>query len=209
VIPNIEQLAERYLAGASLKQLSDETGHDRGVIGRRFERLGVQLRGLSDAERIKWSRMSPAHRSAQVKAAHDAVRGMRRTDAELATRAVTRYLRRQHVGHHVESLAAELAARGLHGRLEWPAGKYNLDLAIHRCRIAVEISCGGGNQHRRTRFAQRTQDVLDAGWSVLLVEAARMRRPFDVAAVGQQVPAGPRDQRLDWVVTERRATEIS
>src|SRR5262245_21929879 len=65
-----EELARRYLAGESEKALAEFLGTNRGIVRRRLLDMGITPRGRSDAERIKWGRMTDAQRRRQVSAAH-------------------------------------------------------------------------------------------------------------------------------------------
>src|SRR6516162_5494641 len=50
----IKELIQRYLAGQSLKQISDNTGIERNVLRKLMISNGVAVRGRSAAERTKW-----------------------------------------------------------------------------------------------------------------------------------------------------------
>ena len=56
-LANPRDLIGRYLAGASVKQLSDETSVSRPALTRLLREHDVPLRGRSAAERVKWTRI--------------------------------------------------------------------------------------------------------------------------------------------------------
>lgn len=76
IVPNLNDLVRRYESGESLKSISDETQIGRGVLGRRFRQAGVDLRGRSEAERLKWQTIKedPAMVRRQTRAASESVR---------------------------------------------------------------------------------------------------------------------------------------
>lgn len=165
-----------------MKQIAGEAGVSRTAMGRAFAGVGVEIRGRSDAERLKWAGMDSEKRAAQVAAAHVAARGRVDTLASKLARAKTRYERLLHRGHMEDAIGRELQALG--HRIDWqlPVGPYNVDIAIHGCRIAVEVSCGGGKASRRSLLPKRTQHIVDAGWTVIFVEAARGGRAPSLVA---------------------------
>ncbi len=169
-------LIERYLAGESLKALADAYGLARGGIHRSgpakgkpfgLARLliesGVALRGRSDAERLKWSRMTDAQRARQGRAAHRA----RCSPDEIA-------------------LVLALNELGVCVKHQAEVGPYNLDLALHGLPVAVEL------QYRwplktgaAPAYRQRFKDILDRGYLLLYV-AGPLTAP---AAVAEEVVA--------------------
>ncbi len=52
--PNIDDLVARYASGVSLKQLAEEVGCSRAPLSRALSKRGVVLRGMSEAERLRW-----------------------------------------------------------------------------------------------------------------------------------------------------------
>lgn len=174
-IPNLDDLILNYAAGASLKRISDITGISRTALGRAFRERGVELRGQSDSERLKWAAMDVDARQRQVAAAHAAARGrVDRLSTKLA-RAKTRYERLLHRGHLEDDVGSALRRMGHQVDWQFPVGPYNVDVVMHECSIAVEISCGGGKATRRALAPKRTKYIVDAGWTVIFVEAPKRR----------------------------------
>jgi len=137
-------------------------------------------RGQSEAERAKWDRMTPEQRAAQTVAANEAARGRKHTWAERRKTALTR--QRSGIGIvPVETmLAKKLRRAGLDVTQQLAVGIYNVDVAIHEPRVAVEIF--GGHWHaygrHKRRFLKRTEYLLDQGWSVLIIWVDGRRYPF-------------------------------
>ncbi len=188
-IPNLDDLIDRYLAGASIKQLSDESGIGRNVLTRRFGLHDVPLRGRSEAERLKW-RSIKTDRSAVVRqcgAAWAARTGNRDPLSRKIARARTAYenLIGARIGAWEPELAAHLSSAGLDVRRQYPIGPYNVDLSLHPSRIAVEVfACKIAGQVSAKR--KRLEYIFDQGWRVVLVWLPKRSAP-DLSAVAEKL----------------------
>lgn len=175
----LNHLVRRYLAGVSVKQLSEEFGVSRGAISLRLARAGVALRGRSDAEKVKWARIKSGPKSAdaitrQCSAAWKAVRGSKRSAESLARAAATMAGRVRGVIPKLEAdLLLLLAARGINARWQHPIGSHNVDLAVDEQRVAVEIQRQWPKSERSTRECSVSSKVIEhllcSGWHVLIV----------------------------------------
>ena len=85
-----DDLVAAYRAGTSLNQLSKDFGHSRDALGRILKIRGIELRGQSDAERLKWAtlKQSPALIERQLGKAWQAARDR---DADLEQRICALY----------------------------------------------------------------------------------------------------------------------
>jgi very-short-patch-repair endonuclease len=193
-IDNLDDLIRRYQGGESLKQLSVEAGVSRGYLTKNgvwcpsglmgaFVSAGVQLRGRSEAERTKWSRMGKAQRSAQVGAAHRARRGSADPEHRRAARARTNHIRLNRAAPVEHPVAAALRLAGVEVAQQFPFGRYNLDMAVERLLVAVEIEdCWSGGNYPGELF-ERTKRLLDGNWCVVFV----LGKLIDPAHVTQQI----------------------
>jgi very-short-patch-repair endonuclease len=189
-VPNLDDLIRRYESGVSLKQISDESGLVRITLMRKFKQRGVELRGQSDAERLKWAglREQPGAIEKQLSAAWTARRGSHDDPSVQVRRAITRMQRLTHRFRHEDDIAAILRARGFPVQQQQAVGPYNLDLALHVPRIAVEIVDAQMVAKRRDVFPKRVKYILDAGWGVLIVSLRTAPR-LDYAAICEQIIA--------------------
>ena len=165
---DIDDLVRTYTDGCSLKKLSDETGIGRGVLLRRFRGLGVKIRGQSEAERLKWSRIKSnrAAVAAQLSAAWTARRGQTDTNAVKRKRSLTRSARALNVGAYERDLMDILTTLGYTIKLQFPIGPYNVDLAHEELAIAIEVINGAGVLHNLS--ADRCDYILDRDWAMLI-----------------------------------------
>ena len=212
-IPNLDDLIRRYKGGESLKKLANEAGVSRG--GKRsangkpfgltgaFVAAGVEMRGRSEAELVKWFYMPEEQRLKQVTAAHKARRGSKDTETTKRSRARTRFLRciASTPAEHV--VADALRLLGFSVRQQTPLGKYNLDLTLDELLVAVEIEDDWSSGNYPTELFDRTKHILDQGWCVVFV----VGKVLDAAHVTQQLLALANALRRDktlygqyWVI---------
>ena len=200
-----DYLVERYLSGVSEKGLADELGITRGPIRRHLLEAGVQPRGRSEAETLRWTQMTSGQRAAQVAAAHAAVLGTKKSPADLAARAI--HKQQNWTGLITPSeatLRQMLDERGLPTVPQQAIGPYNCDLGAFP--VAVEIY--GGNWHWYGRHIARTPErfryLFNRGWHIIAVHVVASR-PLKAAAADYIVafhqqasrnPAAPREYRV-------------
>lgn len=170
--PDLDNLVKCYLAGESTNRLATRHGVARQAIDRCLRTAGVRLRCRSEAELLKWSRMSDDQRAHQVAAAHATSLGHRRSVDFLIARAASQQRRRANISHHEIVLQSMLTKRGLETGQQVAIGPYNCDLAARP--VAVEVF--GGHWHfsgdHLKRMPKRTRYLFDAGWHLLVVVVA-------------------------------------
>ena len=186
---DVDDLVRRYKLGASVKKLAEDCGCARGVVEGRLRERGVVLRGRSEAMCVRMAATPVEERQRIVSKAHDAVRGRVHSEEEKVRRAKTRHELQLGISTYAREL--QLPLEKLCGRvhLEWPVGRYNLDLALDAFPIAVEIH--GGGWHSSGRHAARRTERLEylrrCGWSI--VEVWQIQSGWDPLAVAYQIGA--------------------
>jgi hypothetical protein len=186
-----DDLIERYASGESGLSVA-RSALARGIGGstlsgaraalkRACLARGIHVRDKSEGETLKWSRMSPEGRANQVRAAHDAVRGVKHSWQRQLDHA--RYIESRGILTESEAFLAELLAeRGLTVVPQQAIGPYNCDLGASP--VAVEVL--GGYFHlfgpRLTKYLKRTRYILDAGWHVLMLIDDVRRFPIGPAS---------------------------
>ncbi len=199
---HIDDLVRRYVDGESVKALAESLGISRGPVQAWLTEAGVATRNRSDAMYQRMANTSPEGRAALASAAHDAVRGVKRTAASLETLARSRELK----GFNKRSpgelkLAEMLRAQGLDVVHEKAVGKYNVDLAAGS--VGVEIL--GGSWHRTKPHGERLRYLLDCGWDVIYIWVDPIYHPLGPGAAEyvishfkfrERYPAGTRCYRV-------------
>lgn len=179
-----QAICDAYLAGASENGLSKEHGVTRDVIRRILLRFGVERRSVTGANQLMMSKRTPEENMRNAQAAHDAIRGVRYTAAQvLAGTARGAYVptaeqmceRAQRREGTVTTFATELLyaawlrLRGVEFIQQKAIGPYNCDIAAGQ--VAIEIFGGnwhGGGYHAEM-FAERAQYIIDQGWLLVIV----------------------------------------
>lgn len=161
-----DAIVKAYLAGASEYALSRQYGVSRNVIAKRLLESGIARRDSSDAGKVRASQMTEGERKDQTRAANRASRGRRQPEIEKLRRALTieRVGRPSSAGE--SSLLNMMRKLGEVPVCERAIGKYNVDLAM--LPVAVEV-LGGGWHSIKARHRERTPDILDAGWHLVMV----------------------------------------
>jgi hypothetical protein len=111
--------------------------------------------------------MSKRQRAHQVRAAHDATRGKPCSIEAVKQRARTQQQRVLHASPLETKLADMLRERGIHTVPQQAIGTYNCDLGASP--VAVEVRAAYWDCINSDRFRNRIRNILDAGWSVLIV----------------------------------------
>lgn len=157
----------RYESGESSDMIAGDFGCHGSTIRGRLRRWG-KTRNRSDAKRLHMQRIGPEGRQAITAAAHDAVRGMTRTAADLHARALTK----QNVGQLTGDEARLARYLDQFGDItpQKAVGPYNVDIAVAGS-VAVELF--GGRWHttgaHAARFAERVNYIFDHGWALYIV----------------------------------------
>lgn len=161
-----EDIAAAYRAGESEYSLSLRYKVSRLAIRKRLTELGVEIRGRSEAGKVRARRMTPAERLAQARPSHDALRGTKQPVEALLARAQQRERRGLCDSPGELRLLGDLRNRGLDPTPQKAIGKYNVDLAV--APIAMEV-LGGGWHFAKRHHAVRTPAILNEGWCLLFI----------------------------------------
>lgn len=168
--PSDNIIIDLYLSGISEKAVSDQLKINRRIVRRVLLANRVAVRGRSEAELLKWSKMDTDQRLRQVAAANDAARGRKRSVEERSKGALSRQANPVHnVSSYEHVLGEMLADRGVATVPQLAIGPYNCDLAADP--VAVEV--WGGKWHLGGDHAARTPErfryIMDRGWNILAV----------------------------------------
>lgn len=184
-ISNLDDLIDEYRSGRSLKQLSDKSGIARSTLMRNFRNRSVRIRGRSEAELLKWSNKSRAEIIRQCSAAWSAAKGRKISSREAERRASAREICPSRIGRHERELMRAINDRGLDATLQKAVGPYNLDLALAKPLIAVEVYACYPHSGRREHIAKRSKYLINRGWTVLNV--LMFRGGGEVGTVGDYI----------------------
>lgn len=166
----VESIVADYMDGMSEKAVAEKYGVSRNVITRRLREQGIERRGPQLASALHAATLTPAQHRAKTRSAHDAIRGMERSEEWQCNIARGR----ERVGYGgrtspgTDLLCTALDTRGLEYIREKAIGRYNVDIALSAYPVAVEVL--GGNWHgAKTIHAQRTPYILNRGWHLVFI----------------------------------------
>lgn len=169
VIPNIEALGQRYVEGATLKQLAEESGVCQSAFKRALGLAGFTLRDPSTVSKNRWKSFTAEQRVSILKAGHDSVRGSVQTPEAKAKRALARFKNVSCQFPYEDRVDAILTATGYETVLQQAVGPYNIDVAIPDIKTAVEICRIGPAKFVSSRGPERVRYLIASGWRVILI----------------------------------------
>lgn len=167
----VEQVCSMYQDGKSENAIANHFGVSRNVIRKRITEAGISPRTQSEAEKLKWAQMGEQARANQVKHAHNAVRGMTKSESAKEAMALTRELvKYDHlIGIGEVEFSDLLNDRGIDHVHQKAIKFYNVDFAIGKVAVEFTADCG-----RYTAFnpkeIKRAKHLLECGYHVVAVE---------------------------------------
>jgi very-short-patch-repair endonuclease len=168
---NRNTLVERYIMGDSEKKISNVFGVSRQLIVRELIKRNIKRRSMSESIKLAFSKTTPEFRIKMTEAAHNACRGRKVSSETKIKHAQTIEKNLTNVQAAESDLAKMLTDTGLDVTQQKAIGIYNIDIAINKFSVAVEIFDGGWHLYgsHLARFFERTKYILDQGWSVVIV----------------------------------------
>jgi very-short-patch-repair endonuclease len=187
-IPNLDDLIQMYESGMSMKQLSDNCGIPRISLVRHFRKKGIHIRGNSEAERLKWSKMNPTQRKRQVQKAHEAARLKKHSIETKIKAAKTFYQKCLRVGLF-ESEIFDILKKRYNVSQQFNVGIYNIDIAIHEPPIAIEVQMSNRKTLRSKNGCKRLKYLISKGYFVVFVVSKSEHPPIemDIFSVAEKI----------------------
>ena len=178
----INEIVTLYGNGMSENAISKRFNVSRNVIALRLTQAGIKRRTQSEAETLKWSQMSEEMCKHQVKAAHDKVRGMKRSHENLVNHALS--VQAKGRMSKFEKLFFEAFTKAeIEVVPQYAVDVFNVDFAIPEKKIAIEVD--GGHWHSSPRKIKqdikKTEVLVSLGWTIIRFEVFR-RKIEDVLA---------------------------
>lgn len=193
-------LRKQHEAGLSVIDICALTGlRSHNSIRRKIKAAGGVMRG----NLIRMKREGPEGRQRLTRAAHDAIRGKKKSEGWLLRRAAARV---RVIGIGEEEVLFAIKAAGLNTEAQWPCGRYNIDIAVGDT-VAVEI-CTGPNLSLEGagRIDKRVEYINAAGRCVIYIvvncykpEAITGNLEYIIAFI-QQADRDPATRSKNWVI---------
>lgn len=167
-----EAVVSRYAAGESIKTIATALDASRPRITRILTDAGVQLRGHSDAGKLRAARDPEAARYG-IRAASAANIGRKKSAGHAARIAASKEEAfSQNIGRGETLVYSQLSEAGYQVRRQVAVGRYNLDLAVDNIDIEIHTDRHGPHLDRHGRHS-RVKHLIDAGWQVLYIWCPR------------------------------------
>lgn len=226
-IANLDDLIQRYVAGESIQSLAKIAGVSTPTMTRRIQDAGHRIRTRGEGIRLWWKAASPRDRErhaalcaagqaamdpARRQEIREAVGRKRRGTSNPKTvehgrrEAVSKQNNLSFVRGYEMDVAAALFSRGFAVTPQRALGVYNIDLALEKESVAVEIQRKSWNT-AGPEFRKRTEQILNAGWCLCFVIGYAGKNTVDPAFVADNVSALAEACRRDetlrgqyWVV---------
>jgi hypothetical protein len=207
---NIKEIVDSYHQGIGVKAIADRLGICRQAVNRALLSQGLTPRNRAEQQAARMKRSTPEQRAQWAKAAHDAVRGKKKSFEELCAQALGRQKKATHAAPrsaYEQQLRDMLLSRGIITVPEMAVGPYNVDLAA----LPVAVELHGGGWHRYGAHIRRKKDrfdyILDAGWHIVAVFVHPIWYPLCESAADYVVafieqmrrnPSARREYRVIW-----------
>ena len=166
---DIHQILKLYRSGFSVKKIAEHLGCNRSVIIQRLKENGIIQRNRSESMFLRMEQTSPEERQRLSAAAHNAIRGKKKTIKELRKRAIGKQNIKYSSPIELE-LIKHFRDLGIEVIPQKAIGVYNIDIAFAHAPIAVEVF--GGHWHtvgrHAKRFRKRLDYIIKSGWIFLI-----------------------------------------
>jgi predicted transcriptional regulator len=160
-----------YESGMWKNEIAESTGISEGAVGKYLAKLGIPIaNNRADAMSNRISRMTDDEIAAMTAPAHEAVRGMKRTDADLVKRAKGKERVGKMVGQAEKDLYALLIDMGLSPIPQKAVWKYNIDFMLNG-NIAVEVTGRNRKPSNWPTYRERIKYLLNGGFALVYVWA--------------------------------------
>jgi len=155
----INEIVNRYSSGESVNSLAKDYSVSRGAITTRLIRANIKLRTQSESEKAKWVHMTADQRKRQVKAAHDSIRGRRKT-REFLIRKAKGVQAKAKLSQLENLFLATFGSSGIKVIPLYALDIFNLDFAIPDVQLAIEIDSGHWHESDRKVKQDRKKEAF-------------------------------------------------
>lgn len=181
---DIDKAIGMYNSNIGVKAIAKEFGISDTVVKDRFIKAGIHIRNRSEGMYARMANTSPEEKLRLSSAAHNAVKGVSRSEEHLCAIANSRERNGSFISRTEVILREMLEARGFTCQAQKAVGRYNVDVAITEPPISVEVFGGGWHfvGDHAARFRKRTEYILNKGWTQVCVVVGT-DYPLEVGAI--------------------------
>jgi very-short-patch-repair endonuclease len=163
------EVVDAYLAGESIKCISDRINLARKSLTIKLSRMGIKIRDGSEANIIRFAHATLEEKRQIVSKANAAARGRKRSTDERVKGAITSQFNGNHIGLGEDFFADELSKAGITHIRQAAIDTYNVDFLA--CdRIAIEIHSGQRLSRITTEYErERVKKLRERGIQIVYV----------------------------------------
>ena len=174
-------LMRMYESGMWKNEIAEATGISEGAVGIYLAKLGIPIaENRADAMSSRIARMSSDEIAVLTAPAHEAVRGMKRTESDLVKRAQGKERVGKMVGKAEKDLYVLMVKAGLSPIPQKAIWKYNIDFML-KDNIAVEVTGRNRKPEYWPIYRERIKYLLDSKLALVYVWANTIR-PVEIGA---------------------------
>jgi len=166
-----QDVINMYESGMSAYEVADHFGVSEGVIRYRLRLWGEHVRDYVESTTVRFDRMTEAERIEHGLLIGNALKGKPHSYKRRCSLAKAREINVTHVGRGEKQIGDILIDQGFDITPQKAFGKYNVDIAINKERIAVEVFTGRswlpGNEKDITK---KIKYISDSGWKAIIIE---------------------------------------
>lgn len=165
------QVIPDYLSGISENAIAKRFNVSRTVIRKILIDHNIPIRDNATANRNMMLNRTPEENRRNIKAAHLATKGKRQSPQFREKLALSKERNGTGITSNEAILTEKLKAKGFKITPQKAVECYNIDIAIPKFRIAVEIFGGGWHAHgyHARSFRKRFDLLLDRGWIPIII----------------------------------------
>lgn len=181
-----DNLIELYKSGVTVRELSVQFHICRKELAAHLKQSGIKF----DRRAMLILREGETGLSERMKAVSDRAKSTSQAilKAGKERAAQTRHINGGFVGQYEVELLSELQNFGLNPIQQFPVSTYNIDIAIDKLHIAIEIERGSWHGAKSMSF-ERLEKLISTGWRVIVVRTGRFGCPIQFKAIAEKIAA--------------------
>lgn len=169
-----KKIIDAYQSGLSENQTAKKFNVSRSVVRRVLTENKIHIRSQSEAEKLKWSKMTDEQRKHQVKAAHETVKTLDEAYwiKNKINAAKTKEVTHSKVGVFEYEFTKVFNANGFTCQGQFAINVYNIDIFIAPDTV-VEIHVSTANPHTHKMYVKRIKYLLECGYNVIYIKITK------------------------------------
>lgn len=169
--PEVPEIISMYESGISENAIAKHFNMGRAAVRKTLIKNSVRIRSQSEAEALKWSRMTKEQRANQVAKAHEATRNLDPSVFKRAAKlqAIAKENTLSKVGFMESEFCDQFEQLGFSVFPQKAFGAYNIDILLDDF-AAIEIHANCCHPHTHRYYRKRVVNLLKGGYHVIYIK---------------------------------------